>query len=89
MSFGIHVRHAVMAAALVLVSGREFGRKLCLPRRESDNNLAFLLAILVDADAAVLVARSAQWPECARAALLSSGQIGPSMNPNLKFESTH
>jgi hypothetical protein len=91
--FGIHVRHAVMAAALVLVSGRQFRSKLSLPRSQSDNDLAFLLTILVDADAAALVARSVQWPESARAALLSSGKAGlhpaPSMQPSLRFESTH
>jgi hypothetical protein len=71
--FGIHVRHAVMAAALVLVSGRQFRSKLCLPRGQSDSDLAFLLTVLVEAGAAALVARSIRWPEAARAALLSSG----------------
>ena len=71
--FGVHVRHAVMAAATVVAGGRRFRSKLCFPRNEADNELAFLLIILVEADAAALVARSVAWPEPARAALMPSG----------------
>ncbi len=70
--FGVHVRHAMMAAAAVVAGGKTIAPKLCLPRTSSGSELGFLLAILTKSDADGLVARSCQWPERSRTALRAS-----------------
>ncbi|MGC8732201.1 MAG: hypothetical protein ACP5RC_08075 [Halothiobacillaceae bacterium] len=76
-SFGVHVRHAMMASAAAIANGETLLIGLCVPRATSDNELTFLLSILSESDEEELVQRSCRWPERSQIAL-RGGKLQPS-----------